>query len=109
MSRSEEHSTLASIVWHESQGVRYVTVIGEVDLSNAPALDRALDANRLFVDMSGVRFIDSTGIRTLIMARMSAGEFDLVASRVVRKVLDLAAVTDMLNVATEDEPEPDPV
>ena len=106
MSRSEHHSNWASIVWHEAAGIRYVTVSGEVDVSNVTALKRALDAPQLYVDMANVSFIDSTSIKTLVKARMGATEFDLVASRIVRKVLEIASLIDLLNVVSEGEPGP---
>jgi anti-sigma B factor antagonist len=47
-------------------------VSGEVDLSNAAELEAALDdafaaaAGRLIVDLGGLEFIDSTGLRSLL-------------------------------------------
>ena len=107
MSRSEHHSNSAAIVWREAAGVRYVTVSGEVDVSNANALDRALDAPILNVDMLGVSFFDSAALMTLIRARMGAVEFQMTANRTVRRVLDLANVAGQMNLSPE--PEPDPV
>ena len=106
MSRSEHHSNSASIVWHEAAGVRYVTVSGEVDVSNANALDRALDAPILNVDMSRVSFFDSAALMTLIQARMGAVEFQMTANRTVRRVLDLANVVGQMNLSPEAEPDP---
>ena len=52
-----------------------VTVEGEVDLSNAERLGRALAAamrdsrtGRVAIDLVGLRFIDSTGLRQLVLA-----------------------------------------
>ena len=106
MSRSEHHSNSAAIVWHEAAGVRYVTVSGEVDVSNANALDRALDAPILNVDMLGVSFFDSAALMTLIRARMGAVEFQMTANRTVRRVLDLANVAGQMNLSPEAEPDP---
>jgi anti-anti-sigma factor len=98
MSRSEHHSRIASIVWHEHDGVRYVGVTGEIDLTNSASLAHALDAPRLDVNMAGVRFIDAAGLRPLIDAAAAAAEFELVASRSVRRLLELAGVAESMNV-----------
>jgi anti-sigma B factor antagonist len=61
---------------HESDvdGVRLLEVFGELDLATAPRLCARLDAargarvRRLVVDLTGVDFIDSTGLRALMGA-----------------------------------------
>jgi anti-sigma B factor antagonist len=53
---------------------------GELDIASAPALERAVEgvtsdgdsANRLVIDLAGVTFMDSTGLRALLLARQSA-------------------------------------
>ena len=102
---------------HESDvdGVRLVEVFGELDLATAPKLCGALDAarvhrvKRLVVDLTGVDFCDSTGLRALIGAsreiRVSGGRlaiaclpggavarlFDMVGARESLRVLDSQA------------------
>jgi anti-sigma B factor antagonist len=61
---------------HESDvdGVRLLEVFGELDLATAPHLCALLDAariqrvRRLVVDLTGVDFCDSTGLRALMGA-----------------------------------------
>jgi anti-sigma B factor antagonist len=61
---------------HESDvdGVRLLEVFGELDLATAPRLCSLLDAariqrvRRLVVDLTGVDFCDSTGLRALMGA-----------------------------------------
>jgi anti-anti-sigma factor len=53
-------------------GVIHVTVSGELDIHTAPQLydvltEASADGDRLVLDLSDVRFIDSTGIRVLIV------------------------------------------
>ncbi len=106
MSKAEHVSGQASIVWHEQAEVRYVTVAGEIDLSNADALAAALDARQLVVDMTKVDFMDSIGLMTLLNARQSASRFDLTVSRTVRKLLDLSGLLGVLEVPDEIDPTP---
>src|SRR5215218_223584 len=64
-------------------GVRLLEVFGELDLATAPKLCSALDAarvhrvKRLVIDLTGVDFCDSTGLRALLGAstelRVSGG------------------------------------
>ena len=70
---------------HESdvEGVRLIEAFGELDLATAPKLCLALDAarihrvRRVVVDLTGVDFCDSTGLRALLGAstelRVSGG------------------------------------
>jgi anti-sigma B factor antagonist len=59
----------------DEDGVPVVVVAGELDAHSAPVLDAALDQaragrpTRVVVDMAGVSFIDSSGLRSLIRAR----------------------------------------
>lgn len=61
----------------ETPGLNIVTVTGEVDLSNVRQLETALRApavgrGHVVVDVSGVRYIDSTGLRALAQAYRTA-------------------------------------
>jgi anti-anti-sigma factor len=64
------------------QGVRTISVCGELDLSTAPELegplDRALedDEGSVLIDLSECEFIDSTGIALIVRAwqRLNSGE-----------------------------------
>jgi anti-anti-sigma factor len=92
-------------------GVRVVAPHGEIDLRNAPELQAAIDEliddgfRQLVVDLSGVSFIDSSGVRALLVARRRldrTGDFWAVTCRNpnMRRVLELLGVADNLNVAS---------
>jgi anti-anti-sigma factor len=61
----------------DPEGVR-VRVVGELDISTVPELERVLDrltvpeTGRLLLDLDGVEFIDSTGLAAVIRAQNSA-------------------------------------
>ena len=87
-------------------------VVGELDLSTAPQLVAAADAEfahspeTLFVDLSGTTFMDSSGARTLAqLARRSAGEgvaLQVVcppANTAVRLVIDLLELDAVVPVS----------
>lgn len=86
-----------------------VALSGEVDLSQSPALRKALmdlmfEKRTVVVDLSGVTYIDSSGIAGLVeayqMARKNATGFTLAAaSDPVRRVLQLARLDKVFAMA----------
>ncbi|HUY30153.1 MAG TPA: STAS domain-containing protein [Acidimicrobiales bacterium] len=90
--------------------VPVVMARGEVDVSTAPALRTELlsvgdGAPFVVVDLSGVTFLDSTGLGALIAARGQPGESDglrelrLVVTRPqIRKVLEVTGLTSVFAV-----------
>jgi anti-anti-sigma factor len=61
----------------DPQGVR-ITLVGEVDLATVPELNRLLDQladsehRRVLIDLTGVEFMDSTGLGSIIRAVRAA-------------------------------------
>ena len=102
---------------HESDvgDVRLLEVFGELDLATAPRLCSLLDAariqrvRRLVVDLTGVDFCDSTGLRALIGA---VKEVDVLGGRAVLalesggmldQLLDLSGLSEFLRVTDSVE------
>ena len=85
-----------------------VAVAGEVDLAAADRLREELDrqivpGRTIAVDCTGITFIDSTGLRTLIEALHKSGDvgarFRLAAvPDQVTRVLDLAGITGLFTI-----------
>lgn len=86
-----------------------VAVTGEIDAYTAPALAAALaaaDHPELVVDLSGVEFVDSSGLRVLLEAhqtRQADGRTLVLAqpSPAVQRVLDVAGVDGYLTVTSD--------
>lgn len=61
-------------------GVAVLSVTGEIDVHSAPALHEGLetqvtrDLRGVVVDLTGVAFLDSTGLGALVSGRTAAGE-----------------------------------
>lgn len=83
-----------------------VVVTGEVDMASAPALTRDLQAAirehpaRVVVEMSGVSFLDSSGINSLVQARHLADSFgvELILdspTEACQRVLKMAEVDEL--------------
>src|SRR3954452_16735168 len=96
---------------HESDvdGVRLLEVFGELDLATAPQLCAALDAarihrvKRVVVDLTGVDFCDSTGLRALMGAstelRVGGGRLAVAAlpGGAVARLFDMTGIRESLH------------
>ena len=87
---------------------RIIELIGELDLDGAPRLEEALreaeasDASSIVVDLGGLEFIDSTGLRLLVMAaeRSKDGRFSLLRGpKQVHRVFEITDLVDRLPFA----------
>jgi anti-sigma B factor antagonist len=87
-------------------GAAGAAVRGEVDVSTAPLLQDALDdavratTGTLVLDLSGVEFLDSSGINVLLRVRALLGREDRALALVCpagppRRVLQLAGIDDL--------------
>ena len=95
---------------HESdvEGVRLLEVFGELDLATAPRLCARLDnarserVRRLVVDLTGVDFCDSTGLRALMGAstelRHAGGRLALalLPGGAVARLFDIAGIRESM-------------
>jgi anti-sigma B factor antagonist len=87
-------------------GAAGIAVRGEVDLSTGPLVEEALDAairgsaGSFVLDLSGVEFLDSSGVGVLLRARALLGRDDRALVVVcpegqVRRVLELVGIDDL--------------
>jgi anti-sigma B factor antagonist len=86
-------------------GVPVVNLAGEIDISNAGSLGERLDtlvsgiAGPLIVDLSGLQFMDSSGIAILLRV---AGNVDSVVVRnptlVVRRIIECTGLASVLRI-----------
>lgn len=93
-------------------GIPVVVVTGEVDIKTAPKMQEAIEgvaSGSLIVDLNAVDFIDSSGLRTLVIARElvegAGGTLTLCASEdsVVVRTMRLAGLsTDFHVVPSRD-------
>ena len=91
-----------------------VAIDGEVDLAAVPALERALEAaietttGGFVIDLSGVEFMDSSGLLAMLNARgLLAREERALAvacpAGAVRQLLEVAGVSQLLLVCDSRE------
>lgn len=88
----------------DSEGAHVVSLFGQLDLANAERVRDALvgvEADTVVVDLSGLRFLDSSGISALLVARKALAKSGCVlelrgAQGVVRRVLEVTGLAHLL-------------
>ncbi len=88
-----------------------VTLRGELDLTSVPTFERELreieasNPDRLVIDLSGLDFMDSTGLRALLQARERAktNDHELALRRGPRQVQRVLELTKTLDVFTFED------
>jgi anti-anti-sigma factor len=91
------------------EGVTRLTLRGELDLGTADQLERALaDAGGdVLLDLRGLTFMDSTGVRLLLEAAEGGGPGLRIvppASGDARVTIDQAGIAPLLPLVEEDRP-----
>lgn len=99
-------------VEEQAPGRFVMSLDGDLDLATAPALADAVAGllvgarvEQLLVDLAGVRFLDSSGVRALLQARRATAEHGagFMVGRpgeMVAEVLRMAAVDQLLGLQT---------
>ena len=85
------------------EGDRFLTVTGEIDMSNAAefgsALNRELAAGSpLTVDLTAVTYLDSAGV-ALLSDRAESHDLRLLAPRLLSRVLQVSGLSQVAAVA----------
>ena len=94
----------------DGDGERVIRVRGELDIESTPDLERVLlrsrpAGQRVVVDLSELKFMDSTGLRVLLRARAAAdeGRWEIGMRNVpptIRRLFDMTGVHPALPVET---------
>jgi stage II sporulation protein AA (anti-sigma F factor antagonist) len=92
-----------SVVSTDTDGIRVLTLAGEIDRDTGQALRQALDASgaprpRIVVDLSRVTFMDSTGINIFVAAHRTLTE----AGGWIRLAAPTEAVMRLLQIVGVD-------
>jgi anti-sigma B factor antagonist len=93
----------------DERGWTILSVKGEIDIATAGTLDEAVEQaitdgrTRIAVDLEGVSFMDSTGLRTLIVAHRRLVDIEgtlavIPGSGPIRRLLEVAGVVDTLEI-----------
>jgi anti-sigma B factor antagonist len=90
-----------------TNGMRIVTIVGEIDLAVAPAMQAVLTDGHtdIIVDLSGVTFLDSSGIAAILRAyRHQTASGHCLSMRgatgPVRRVLEITGIDSVLPLAS---------
>lgn len=84
-----------------------LTATGEIDAHSAPSLAAAIEAagNQVSIDLAGIEFVDSSGLRVLIDAHQRLGDAGggltvLSPSDVVTRLFEISGVDAYLSIET---------
>lgn len=102
------HDDLLCVTVEPLDDACLIRAAGEIDLSSVHALRRELDAARaeavtVLLDLSGVTFIDSSGLHLLLRASHSSARSDwgfsvVRPSESVLRLIELSGTADLLTV-----------
>jgi anti-sigma B factor antagonist len=104
--RAERARNLGSLILrsHRDGDTHVIELLGELDIAGAPSLEEeflrieATDATSIICDLSGLEFIDSTGIRLLVMAAdRAAGTGRFTILRGPKQVHRVFEITDLVS------------
>ena len=90
-----------------------VVLVGEIDAATAPKLHRCLehDARVRVLDMTQVTFMDSSGLKVIVIANRARDASDRITlrapSRAVRRVVDIAGMVEWLGLTPDPSDPPD--
>jgi len=99
---------------HTTERAITLVLTGELDLVSSPAMERVMDdlsrsdAELIIVDLSGLEFMDSTGLHLLLRVQQRAQEagrrFALIrGGEAVQRLFDLTGLADSLTVVDSAE------
>ncbi len=103
--RAERARNMGSLVLRSNRDgeTHIIELLGELDIAGAPSLEEELlrieasDATSIVCDLGGLEFIDSTGIRLLVMAAdRSAGDGRFTMLRGPQQVHRVFEITDLV-------------
>lgn len=97
-----------------SQQTQQISSSGELDIATVPHLDAAFDAalatdaKHILIDLAGISFIDSTGLRLLIRMKESCedGRLSIRSNAVVDRLLQVTGLADQLPLIPYDAAPP---
>jgi anti-anti-sigma factor len=102
-----------SVTVEERNGHRVVTATGELDLATAAGLEEAVvppvsEGRHVVLDLRGLEFMDSSGVRVIVAAHLAAGEHGGRLSLVrlepgtpIHRVLEISGLDGVLDVVDD--------
>lgn len=95
----DEPSGLTATTTARPGGVRFITLVGDIDAATVATLDAALaDGDRLVVDLTRVAFLSCAGVRSLLAANARAEVILVVGGHAVRRSLQATGADEKLRI-----------
>ncbi len=101
----DERATQLVVATADSDGIPVISVSGQLDISNAATLEKALaraataHPRALIFDLSGLEFMDSAGVSVLVRARAEVGDVRLRSpTPIVRRLIEITGLAGILPI-----------
>jgi anti-sigma B factor antagonist len=101
--RGDSHAVTVAI----DNGTCVITVVGDVDISTVAQLTEAIDRalagapREVVFDLSGVRFMDSSGLAAMVTVPAAGAPVSVrSASHIARRVIEVSGLADALGLAS---------
>ena len=102
---SQGGSVGSAAVAFDASGIPVVTLTGEIDISNVDSMRAKIDPivdqapERVVFDLSGLAFMDSSGIALLLHVAAKARSVHLRdPSTIVRRIIEVTGLSDVLHI-----------
>lgn len=104
-SMSDAHDQIEVVVTADPDGAPVIVLRGELDFATAPIAEESLapilqtEPARIVFDLTGVSFLDSSGIAVLVRSTHQAGTVAVRnPSTVVRRVIECTGLDETLHI-----------